>query len=86
MKWTLDYNNDVLPIITSVELEHGVSLSQIRSKTRKVPVVKARHDLCCRLRGELKISYPNIGRIINRDHSTVYIAVKKRRNERSINA
>ncbi|MEG1644020.1 MAG: helix-turn-helix domain-containing protein [Bacteroidales bacterium] len=57
-------------IIASIEKATGVSLEEIRSPDRRIKFVYARMILSKIIR-EKGCSLEHIGRIINRDHSTV---------------
>lgn len=63
-------------IIREVACEHGVTVSDILSQSRKYPIAAARHDAMKRIRAELKYSYPQIGRMFDRDHSSVIWACR----------
>jgi chromosomal replication initiator protein len=64
-------------IIIEVSNETGVPMSYILGLSRVAHVVAARHLSMYRIRMELNYSYPAIGRIFKRDHSTVHHAVRK---------
>lgn len=49
----------------------------ILGRSRKAPIVKTRHRVWWRIRNELKLSYPVIGRLVQRDHTTVISGVKR---------
>lgn len=53
---------------------HQVDLEAIRAKTRDVDAVRARRHLCAELR-RAGWSFPQIGRFVQRDHSTVMHAI-----------
>lgn len=68
----------VIDIIRVVATKHGVSVTDIKSQTRTLHIVEARHEamaLVYRLRPDL--SLPAIGRIFNRDHTSILHAVRK---------
>lgn len=63
-------------IFYTVERETGIDQRFIKSTSRNKDIVRARAMFCeiARSRG---FSYPEIGRAINRDHSTVMYLVKE---------
>lgn len=58
-------------IIREVAVDYRVRRKALLSASRKGLHVMARRVLIVRLRDELGMSYPSIGRLIGRDHSTV---------------
>lgn len=59
-------------ILYDVSIEHGVSITDIKSARRQQHVVRARHKAMYRLATETLMSYPAIGRFLGgRDHTTV---------------
>lgn len=68
----------VVEIIRVVAVKHGISVQDIKSESRSRHMVEARHEamaLVYKLRPDL--SLPAIGRIFNRDHTSVLNAVRK---------
>lgn len=63
-------------IIRDVAREHGVSFDDILGPSRNRNVVRPRREAMHRIRQELGYSYPKIGRLFNRDHSTVLWATR----------
>lgn len=56
---------------------HGVTVDDIKSKSRKPKYSQARFEVYARLR-DLGLSYPRIGQIVGRrHHSTVMAGVKR---------
>jgi hypothetical protein len=53
-----------------------VKVSDVLSRKRTARVVRCRWEIIRRLRYELKLSLPQIGRIIHRDHTTVLHALQ----------
>jgi chromosomal replication initiation ATPase DnaA len=49
----------------------GVTMADVRGKRRRDRIVAIRRAIARRLRNETLLTYPEIGRVINRDHSTV---------------
>lgn len=70
-------NDKIKVAVRLVEGRHKVSYDDILSKSRKARFVKARRELCFILRTYLHLSYPQIGEIINRDHTTIIHAVRE---------
>ncbi len=64
-------------IINDVANAYGISADVIRSKIRKRPVSDARAVACYLLSFLLKMSSTEIGKELNRDHSTVVVAIEK---------
>lgn len=64
-------------IVAQVAMKHGVTRRDIHSHRRSVPLIKARHEAMWRARQETKFSLPAIGRFFDRDHTTVFHAVRK---------
>lgn len=75
--WMSDPGQPALKIIAEVAEEHGVSVAALLGpcKVRElaVPRMLAYH----RIRAELGYSYPRIGRIFKRDHSTIIYGVRR---------
>lgn len=63
-------------IVAGCAADQQISVSLIKSASRKREVVRARKQAMCRLRTELKLSYAEIGRIFGKDHSSVMSAIK----------
>ena len=77
-------NRDLIKMIASaVSAKSGTSISSIYGTSRAKPAIAARH-LVMYLAHKEGLSYPVIGRALNRDHTTVMHGVKaeqKRRGE-----
>jgi chromosomal replication initiation ATPase DnaA len=58
-------------IITEVIHKHGLTRVQLKSKCQTRQYVAARQELAYRLRTECCLSYPQIGEILGKDHSTI---------------
>ena len=58
-------------IIREVAAAHGLSPDQLLERCRKPARVLARRDAMRRVRDELGYSYPKIGQLFKRDHTTV---------------
>lgn len=68
-------------IIAEVAQETGISVADILGPRRLAPVAAARRIAMQRVRDECKYSYPQIGKMFNRDHSTVIWACRGGRRE-----
>lgn len=64
-------------IAREVSLVTGVSLKEMRSSWRATHICAARHEAWWRMRHELSLSYPQIGRLWGRDHTTILNGVRK---------
>lgn len=74
----------LLHVACEIANEHGVTIEAMLGPARHKTVAAARHALMCnlRIRG---YSYPEIGRLVGRDHTTVIAAVRKcRTNEHAV--
>jgi chromosomal replication initiation ATPase DnaA len=58
-------------IIAEVAAAHDITPADILGPRRFPHLVEARREAMSRVRKELGYSYPQIGRIFNRDHSSV---------------
>lgn len=65
-------------ILAQVARQHGHTIDLLKSNRRGCQLPIARQEAMRRLRFELQLSYPAIGKILNKDHSTVMHAIKKR--------
>lgn len=68
-------------IVRKIAARNEVSVADIMSASRKAPIVAARQMAMYRLRANLGLSYPAIGKFFNRDHSTVMHACQKVKEE-----
>ena len=62
--------------IKVVALRHDVDVEDIMVGDRTRPIVHARHEAMYILRNKFRLSYPRIGTIMGRDHSTVIHGVR----------
>lgn len=63
-------------VIAEVAREHEVTPEQVMGRSVHRHVVRARWAAMARLR-EAGLSYPRIGRILGRDHSTVMYGIRR---------
>lgn len=68
--------DDARAVLEQAAWRNHVSVDDVLSKSRLREVVKARQEAAWELR-QLNLSYPQIGAILGRDHSTVLLAVRK---------
>jgi chromosomal replication initiation ATPase DnaA len=62
--------------------EFGVTLEEVLAgESRSRSVARARHRLWCLIRHTLDLSYPEMERVFEADHTTILAAVKKRERE-----
>lgn len=57
-------------VLARVCKARGVALTTLKSKNRHASVVRARQEAMYLLRTHTPLSYPEIGRLLNRDHTT----------------
>lgn len=62
-------------ICQEVADKHGVTLKQMRGPRRQHRLVHARHEAAWRCFHETECSYPAIGRVLHKDHTTIMNAV-----------
>lgn len=80
-------NNTIKSIVfNEVRNEYGLSISHIRNKTRISYVREARQVFTQLMRECSSMSTTQIGRLVNRDHSTVIATTKAVRRELDTNA
>lgn len=70
-------------IIAEVCDHHGVAVKELLSCRRDAFLVRAREEACWRLRDETAMTYPAIGRLLNRDHTSVIAAVRRYQRRRA---
>lgn len=71
--------NKALQIAIEIAREHGKTLAQVLSRSRRSELVLPRHQAWLRCQDELGLAYTEIGRLFCRDHTTVMHALKKLR-------
>lgn len=64
-------------ILNQVSAAHGVTVEDILGQSRKARIVNARQAAMARMNAETKLSLPEIGRRMGRDHTTVLHAIRK---------
>jgi chromosomal replication initiator protein len=58
-------------IFAAVEKKYGVSKSELKSKSRVKDIAQARHVAIYLIRTITEMSFPNIGKMFGRDHTTI---------------
>lgn len=56
---------------------HDIGLGQLMGESRTKSIVMARHEFCYRAYSETNKSLSEIGRFLNRDHTTVQNAIRR---------
>ena len=67
----------VADIIEIASQESGIAVASIKSNSRHKSVIRPRHAAMYIARNLLGMPYQQLGRIFNRDHSSVIFAVKE---------
>ena len=72
-------------IIKEVADKHGVTVAQIKNHSHKMKIVKARQEAAYRMKTELLLSLPKIGRVMGkRDHTTILHAIRRYKKSNGI--
>jgi hypothetical protein len=66
-----------LQVVERVAVEQGFSLAELRSTSRSARLVRARWAAMAAARSETEASLPQLGRILNRDHTTVLHGLRR---------
>lgn len=72
-------------IIAQVCAAYDVTLEDLRSRSRRAALVRARHAAMYAVRQHTDLSYPAIGRFFNRHHTAVMHAVDRMEGARRVN-
>lgn len=72
-------------IIQECCFELGIDYDKVLTATRKAPVVRARFMSIAIMRDYAGLSFPEIGRSLNRDHSSIMYLYKVHGNEMDTN-
>jgi chromosomal replication initiator protein len=70
---------ELLPVVAEY---YNVPPHEILGKSKKARYTKPRQAFCWLCRLKLEKTYPQIGRFLNRDHTTIIHAVRKCRSEK----
>ena len=69
-------HQEAVEVVCKVAAEHGVALSDLRGPGRRGRLAEARRRAAAAARARTDVSLPQLGRILNRDHSTVLSLVR----------
>lgn len=67
----INLNNRINWIVKVVSDFYGIEIRLIFSKSRRQDIVEARHILAYCLREKYRLSFPVLGKILNRDHTSI---------------
>lgn len=74
-----DTDDTIAGIIARVAAEHGLKVSELLSKCRRIPLIKARHEAIYRVWIEkAPIGLAEVGRRFGLDHTTILSALRKK--------
>lgn len=74
-----DADDTIAGIIARVAGEHGLMVSELLSKCRRIPLIKARHEAIYRVWIEkAPIGLAEVGRRFGLDHTTILSALRKK--------
>ncbi len=79
----IQHRSTVLKIVDAVSEATGIPSKHILSKIRTAPVARARQIVMYEAR-KAGLSYPQIGRALGRDHSTVVVGVRTEEKRRAL--
>ncbi len=77
LPWPTMQYHPVKPVVAAVAKYYDVSISDILSKSRYPELIRARHIAMYLARKLTLKSTPDIGRILNRDHSSVWHGIRQ---------
>jgi chromosomal replication initiation ATPase DnaA len=72
---------DALELARSVAEKHGVTLADLLGRSRKARPTRARHELWSRLYDDAIPTLSALGRVFERDHTTIRAGVRKHARE-----
>ena len=76
--WLVSDGDDMAQrIMVDYCAKHHVDVSDIMGASRKRYLVIRRHRIISKIRKETALSLPEIGKLMNRDHSTILYAIYK---------
>jgi len=64
-------------LLAMVAIEHGITRDELMSSSRRLHIVRARHDAFYRLVKDLQYGYSDVGRVFGKDHTTIMHGVRK---------
>lgn len=71
----------LLPFVREFARRRGIPMTQLLSRQRPQSTSKARVELFALVHDTLGLSFPETGRLFDRDHTTIMSAVNSRRAE-----
>jgi hypothetical protein len=60
-----------------VAAKHGLTVAELMGHSHRRGIVAARQEASYRAAAETKLSYPQIGRLLNRDHTTILHGIRR---------
>lgn len=70
-------SEDVIEHLRTIAKKHYLSLDAVLTESQHEPVVRARDEMAYVLKDDYGMSYPFIGKVLLRDHSSVMDAVRR---------
>lgn len=67
----------LLDLVAEICREHHVPIAEVLSRRRNAPIAAVRKVVWAELYHDRGLSYPDIGRLFGRDHSTVLFGVRQ---------
>lgn len=64
-------------ILREVCKEHGLLVENVTGPRRFLPLVKCRTEIAARVAKETKLSFPQIGALLGKDHTTIIMAIRR---------
>lgn len=71
----------VMKAAKQITKKHGTNLREVYARDRRPHVVKARYAILWVIRRKFGWSYPSLGKLINRDHSSVMNGMNRYQEE-----
>ena len=68
---------------TKVVIQHGATLEEVFSDSRLKHIAMARHELMYFFRERFQWSYPAVGALFDRDHTTIIAAMQKIKKQKA---
>lgn len=78
-------NPEGLSIAKHIAADHGLTLGAVRSPIRSAAFSRCRKEIAHALADQTSLSLPDIGAIINRDHTTVLHAIWSENARQGVN-
>lgn len=64
-------------ILHEVCAAHGITVAMVVGDRRFAPIVRCRREIAARLASETDMSFPRIGLILNKDHTSIIMAIRR---------